>query len=158
VVPAESSAGKIMEGFAMRNVMMVGAVGAARLCRAGVAGDVYDVTLDGMDFVYNGMTNMDIDLTVEVGDTVRWTWVSGFHNVVSGFPGDPDEGVLFESGEPTDEVGMTFSYTFLETGVVGYHCEIHEDMGMISQVTVVPGPGAAGLLVPAGLLGLRRRR
>ena len=30
------------------------------------------------------------NLTVEVGDTVTWTWIGGFHNVESGAGGIPD--------------------------------------------------------------------
>lgn len=136
---------------------VIGSVAMALAASVAGAGDTYNITLDGMDFVYNGQTNMDIELILNVGDTVEWTWVSGFHNVASGFPGGGDEGVLFRSGDPTDTAGTTFSYTFMDVGTVGYFCEIHESMGMVSQVTVVPTPGA-GVVLAAGLVGLRRRR
>lgn len=122
------------------------------------AGDVYDVTLDGLSFVYNGQTNMNIDLTINTGDTVRWTWVSGFHNVVSGFTDDPNPGALFMSGAPTGAAGTVFEYTFMDTGLYGYHCEVHESLGMVSSVNVVPAPASLGLIAPAGMLALRRRR
>lgn len=131
----------------------------AAISNAGVAqADVYDVSLQGMDFVYNGQTNMNIDLTIHTGDTVRWTWVSGFHNVVSGLPSDPDAGDLFSSGGPTGTVGTMFEYTFNDVGLFDYHCQIHASMGMMSQINVVPGPGALALLAPVGLLATRRRR
>jgi len=120
--------------------------------------DIYDVTLEGFWFQYNGQQNMDIDLTIEPGDTVRWTWIEGFHNVVSGFPGGGNEGELFFSGPPTDVPGTTFQFTFLDPGVFGFHCHPHEEFGMVSFVTVVPAPGAMGLFLVGGLLRRSRRR
>lgn len=122
------------------------------------AADVYNVTLQGMNFVYNGQTNLNIDLTINAGDTVRWTWVSGFHNVVSGLPGDPGAGGLFSSGLPTGTIGTIFEHTFHDLGLFDYHCQIHGSMGMISQVNVVPAPISLSLLAPLGLLATRRRR
>lgn len=125
----------------------------------GAQAEVFEVTLQGFWFSYDGQQNMDIELTISPGDTVRWLWVEGFHNVVSGFPGDGNEGELFLSGPPTDEPGTSFEFTFLEPGVFGYHCHPHGDFGMISFVTVIPAPGSVGMLVAGGLLcGPRRRR
>ena len=132
---------------------------AVALC-AGVAagGDVYNIELDGPDFVYNGQTNMDIDLAINTGDTVVWTWVSGFHNVVWGMPGDGDAGALFDSGDPTGTAGTTLEFTFNDVGVYSYHCEVHAGVGMMSQIRVVPAPGATALLAPAAVLMTRRCR
>jgi len=134
------------------------AAAVALAASAASAGDTYNITLEGLNFVYNGQTNTDIDLTINVGDTVEWTWVSGFHNVSSGFPGDPGAGTLFRSGDPTGTAGTMFSYTFIDPGVVGFHCEIHESLGMVSQVTVVPAPAGLALLAPLGMIATRRRR
>ncbi len=127
---------------------------------AGVAaaGDVYNIELVGLNFVYNGQNNTDIDLVINTGDTVVWTWVSGFHNVVSGLASDPDAGSLFSSGSPTGAAGTTFEFTFDDIGVYDYHCQIHADLGMTSRVGVVPTPGATMLGVPGLLLVARRRR
>ncbi len=125
----------------------------------GAQAEVFEVTLQGFWFSYDGQQNMDIELTIDPGDTVRWLWVEGFHNVVSGFPGDGNEGELFFSGPPIGEPGTSFEFTFLEPGVFGYHCHPHGDFGMISFVTVIPAPGSVGMLVAGGLLcGPRRRR
>ncbi len=60
-----------------------------------VHADTFEVTLEGISFRYDGTQNMNIDLVLQPGDTVRWLWVEGFHNVVSGFPDDPDPDDLF---------------------------------------------------------------
>lgn len=133
-------------------------VAAVALTGGAASGETYNVTLEGPNFVYDGQTNMNIDLTIQAGDTVLWTWVSGFHNVVSGTEGEPDEGVLFSSGDPTGAAGTTFEFTFNDVGLYDYHCEVHAGVGMVSQVRVVPTPASAALLAPGALLGLRRRR
>ncbi|PCI06891.1 hypothetical protein COB72_11250 [bacterium] len=127
-------------------------------CAGLVNAETFVVELDGPSFVYNGFTDMNIELFVAVGDTVRWEWTSGFHNVVNGFPGDPDENTLFNSGAPTSDPLTFFEYTFDDAGVFGYHCEVHEDIGMISFVTVVPAPSTMMALAPVGLMLTRRRR
>ena len=124
-----------------------------------VQAETFEVTLEGIWFWYDGQANMDIELFLEPGDTVRWLWIDGFHNVVSGFPGGGNEGELFYRGEPTDEPGTIFEFTFdVEPGVYGYHCHPHEDFGMISYVTVIPEPGSLVLLCAAGLLLRPHRR
>ncbi len=130
------------------------------LASAGVVtqAEIFVVELDGRSFVYDGLADMDIDLTINVGDTVRWEWISGFHNVVNGFPGDPDEDTLFNSGPPTSDTSTFFEYAFDDEGVFGYHCEVHEGIGMISFVTVVPAPGTMLAMAPVGLMLTRRRR
>ncbi len=118
----------------------------------------YDVGLDGTQFVYNGAANTFIDLTIQQGDTIRWTWMSGFHNVTSGLEHGTG-GSIFASGTPTDVVGTTFEYTFNDVGVFPYHCGPHEVVGMVSSITVVPEPSTlAGLLTLAGMLLTSRRR
>lgn len=120
-------------------------------------GETFEVTLEGLSFWYAGMANMEIDLAIDPGDTIRWSWVEGFHNVVSGFPEDPDTGELFFSGEPTGEAGTIFEFTFIEPGVYGYHCHPHEGVGMVSSITVVPEPSTLALLGVVACACLRRR-
>ena len=133
---------------------------AALAIGAGVApaGEIYNIELIGPNFVFNGQNNTEIDLVINIGDTIVWTWVSGFHNVVSGLPGDPDAGSVFSSGAPTGAAGTTFEHTFSEIGAYDYHCQIHADLGMTSRVRVVPAPGAGAALASCLLLGRRRRR
>lgn len=120
--------------------------------------DTFEVTLEGISFWHEGQQNIEIDLILAPGDTVRWLWVEGFHNVVSGFPDGGDEGDLFTSGPPTDIPGTTFEFTFTDPGLYGYHCHPHGAFGMVSSVTVVPAPGSFALLAVGGLAIRRRRR
>ncbi|MCA9278046.1 MAG: hypothetical protein H6815_04570 [Phycisphaeraceae bacterium] len=110
--------------------LMLGATCAAS------AQTTYDVALDGADFVYNSQTNMNIDLQINVGDTVRWTWISGRHNVVSGTPGSPMAGSVFSSGGLALPP-MVYEFTFDTPGTYDYFCEAHAGLGMVSQVVVL---------------------
>ena len=58
----------------------------------------------------NNDTCTNQQITIEVGDTVTWTWGSGTHNLrsVSGTE-------TFDSGYVNDP-GFTFSYTFNQVG------------------------------------------
>ncbi len=106
--------------------VVVAAVGCAA---CPVRAETFEVTLEGISFFYDGLANMDIELFLEPGDTVRWLWVEGFHNVVSGFPGEDYAGDLFFSGPPTGAPGTIFELTFRDPGIYGYHCHPHEESG-----------------------------
>lgn len=142
----------------MRSPIHAAAMVAALAAAPALAQTTWDVSLSGMNFVFDGQNNTDISLIINTGDTVRWTWLSGFHNVVSGDPGAPDAGDLFSSGSPTGTAGTTFEHTFLNLGEFTYHCEIHGSGGMISSVTVVPAPTTAAVVLPLALAGASRRR
>jgi len=106
---------------------------------------------DGVSFDVDGVTTINVDvgpgmafnpanISVEVGDSVRWTWNAGPHNVVSGTPGVPD-GAFF-SGAPTAVVGSTFLVAFDEPFLnanlktsFDYYSE--PDAGMTGSVTVL---------------------
>lgn len=72
---------------------------------------------------------------IKVGQTVRWTWSGGTHNVVSGAecPPAPGDG-KFKSGAPT--AGGTFDKKFETAGTFPYYCEPHCSMGMKGEVIV----------------------
>ncbi len=93
------------------------------------------------------------DIFVETGDTVRWTWVGGFHNVVSGdavgLVGTPDG--IFTSGPPTSAAGTVYDVLFddaflsanpMPGAAYPYFCEVHVGFGMTGSVTVQPHPCA----------------
>jgi plastocyanin len=72
-------------------------------------------------------------LHVKVGETVRWTWEGGEHNVVSGSDCDkPDDN--FRSGAPVQ--GGTFDKKFEVAGTFPYYCENHCTMGMKGEIVV----------------------
>ncbi len=89
------------------------------------------------------------ELSIDVGDTVRWTWIDGFHNVESGVDSNHDGN--FRSGDPTDVDGTTFEVTFdpayldahpMPGDVYPYYCIVHVGFGMTGTVTVaVPVAG-----------------
>ncbi|MGQ0723336.1 MAG: cupredoxin domain-containing protein [Candidatus Eiseniibacteriota bacterium] len=91
-------------------------------------GTIHTVTQVGTSF-------SPASVTVEVGDTVKWNWSVGIHDVLSGTgPTDPQAGVLFHSalsaGVPT------FSVVFNTPGTFPYFCSPHFAFGMIGVVNV----------------------
>ncbi|MEO0652081.1 MAG: plastocyanin/azurin family copper-binding protein [Planctomycetota bacterium] len=93
------------------------------------------------------------NVTIQVGDTVRWLWVGGFHNVVSGVGGAADGS--FSSGNPSISAppfSVTFDAAFLAANpmpgnVYDYYCVVHLP-GMTGTVTVETG--AVGSFQPYG--------
>jgi plastocyanin len=74
-------------------------------------------------------------IKVKVGQTVRWTWAGGTHNVVSGPDCNTEDG-NFKSGAPVG--GGTFDKKFEKAGTFPYYCEPHCAMGMKGEVVVEP--------------------
>lgn len=91
-----------------------------------------DVAVTGND------TFVPANITVKVGQTVRWTWTGGSHNVVSGTKsGDTcTQDDKFTSGAP--QAGGTFERVFEVAGSFPYYCEPHCASNMVGTVTVVP--------------------
>lgn len=73
-------------------------------------------------------------ITIEVGDTIIWTWGAGTHNLraTSGTES-------FDSGYFTG-AGNTFSYTFNQVGSTNYVCDPHAG-NMNGTVTVTSTAG-----------------
>lgn len=72
-------------------------------------------------------------VSIQPGDTVKWTWKGSHHSVTAGTP-DNHTG-LFDSGIQSG--GFTFSYTFNNPGTYAYHCDPHASCcGMVGSVTV----------------------
>ena len=77
-------------------------------------------------------------LTIEVGDTVEWTWGSGNHNLVSKFGVETlNSGYNFPS--------FVWSYTFTIVGSTDYECSVHpENMyGTITTTEAAPSSDLA---------------
>ena len=78
-----------------------------------------------------------VDLTIEVGDTVNWTWSDALPHTVTNDAGSAEN---FDSGSLTG-VGQTFSWTFTVEGVNDYLCQIHGAASMSGTITVNPELG-----------------
>lgn len=79
------------------------------------------------------------DITIFVGETVRWTNTAGTHNVNGSkdiFPANP---VGFSSGSPSSDL-WNFDFTFTTSGVYQYQCDPHAAMNMKGTVTVNENP------------------
>lgn len=71
---------------------------------------------------------------IVVGDTIRWTMVSGDHTVTSGTgAADANAGQLFDE---TLNEGQSFTYVFGSAGSFPYFCRPHEADGMTGTVNV----------------------
>lgn len=63
------------------------------------------------------------NVTIDLGDTVTWSWVAGTHVIMSGLPngmvGTPNEpGALFS--QAVNAANPTFSYTFVDYSPTGF--------------------------------------
>jgi len=81
------------------------------------------------------------NLTIHVGDTVRWVWGSGGHSVVSGTNGNADNRFCSPSdtgcdNPPLSNMGATYEHTFAKAGTFPYYCSVHFALGMTGTITV----------------------
>ncbi|MBC7835010.1 MAG: PEP-CTERM sorting domain-containing protein [Phycisphaerales bacterium] len=142
-----------------RNVFVAGAAAAALGGSAGA--DTIVVNVFHFDFSTNLPPAPITDPVINVGDTIQWLFVNPFHTSTSvgGIPEQWDSGLIMNAGQ-------TFDHTFQNVGVWHYYCLPHGQdngdgtaSGMSGTITVVPAPGAAGLLsLGAAAAALRRRR
>ena len=121
--------------------ILVGLASTLVLPSSANAQTTHTVNLDGILFI-------PADITIEVGDTVHWVWVSEVHNVESGvivdFVGVPDGN--FISGSPVGTVGTTYELAFdqafldanpMPGNAYPYYCIVHVFFTMAGTVTVV---------------------
>jgi uncharacterized protein (TIGR03118 family) len=81
------------------------------------------------------------DLTVNVGDTVRWIWASSGHSVVSGTNGNADNQFCSPSDMGCDSVplsskGTTYEHKFTQAGTFPFYCSAHFSLGMTGTILV----------------------
>ena len=75
-------------------------------------------------------------VTIQPGDTVKWTWQGPDHSVTSGIPGGATD--QFDSG--ILNAGATFTFTFSDPGTFKYFCKPHGlCCGMTGSVIVASG-------------------
>jgi len=88
-------------------------------------------------------------VVVHLGDTVSFTAGPGAPHTVTFGQEPPGLGILFPSGDPTHYAGgdlnsglldpsAPFNVTFTTAGTFHYICAIHDDMGMVGNIVVVP--------------------
>lgn len=94
---------------------------------------LFSQTIHNLDWANDGSSNNQ-QITIEVGDVVRWTWGSGTHNLraTSGTES-------FDSGYETGP-GYVFSHTFNTIGSTDYVCDPHAG-NMYGTVTVTATSG-----------------
>ena len=76
----------------------------------------------------------NVDLTIDQGDTVIWTWGDAVPHTVENEVGNSVE--TFNSGVITG-MGETYSYTFTVVGDNDYFCGIHGAGSMSGTITVL---------------------
>jgi plastocyanin len=83
-------------------------------------------------------------LIINSGDSVRWTNVGGFHNVL-----EISSPPVFSSGDPSN-APWVFIHEFNEqfATVYAYICEVHVEQGMVGAITVMPPSGVGDQPVP----------
>jgi len=69
-------------------------------------------------------------VTISAGDTVCWTSLVGDHTTTA----DPGQAEYWDSGDLND--GMTFCFTFTQSGNFTYHSSFPEDAGQTGWVGV----------------------
>ena len=106
-----------MKAPGMRNLTCV--LAASIACSGPAFAETHDVTVRNFRFEPN-------DLTIQAGDTVRWTNVEGFHDVT-----EDSFAWASESG-----IGWVFELTFETTGEILYHCTVHSGPGQPIQTSM----------------------
>ena len=73
-------------------------------------------------------------LTANVGDTIKWQWVSGTHTTTS--TTIPIVATSWDA--PISSSSPTFIYVLSTPGTYNYKCTPHESMGMTGVITAQP--------------------
>lgn len=103
----------------------------------GVAQTTHQVNLSGFSFTPQHRT-------IVVGDTVRWVWMDGVHDVESGTTGADIGDGNFSSGSPVlspNTFEFVFDQAFLDANPIAgdvypYYCSVHFLLGMTGTITV----------------------
>ncbi len=99
-----------------------------------IGGSAWAATVD-LDWCLSGCGGPNINATISVGDTVRWTWTDSLSHTVDSVTGP----ATFSSGLRTG-VGSQFSQTFTQAGTSRYECVVHGIGSMGGTITVVALP------------------
>jgi plastocyanin len=131
-----------------RRAVLVGVMAGFAGCTSGILDDPSFPEADVIAAPDNELVFEPDELTVSTGETVRWGFASGGHNV-SCRPGDADAVVLPDGAAPfasygpeqDPEVtlvsrGETYEHTFEVAGQYTYLCVPHADAGMVGTINV----------------------
>lgn len=134
------------DAYDRRTVLRV-AAGAAGAGMAGLAGCAAGGTDEGSP-TDDGVRTVDVgpdgelvfdpeEVTISVGETVRWVWETDTHNIVVD---SQPEGANWEGTEgdasTVYDTGHEYEYTFETAGTYEYICAPHESVGMVGTVEV----------------------
>ena len=131
-----------------RRAVLAGVMGGLAGCTSGIVDDPSFPDADVIAAPENEFAFEPNELTVSVGDTVRWGFASGGHNVScrpddAGVVSLPDGAEPFASYSPGDdpdvtlvERGGTYEHTFEVPGQYTYVCIPHADSGMVGTIRV----------------------
>lgn len=80
-------------------------------------------------------------VSINAGDTIKWVWATGGHNVVSGTGGTADNKFCSTNNAncgnaPISVAGTMYSFTFATKGSYPYFCKPHVGAGMTGTITV----------------------
>ncbi len=106
----------------MKKITLIFMVLAVSICSA-------QTTFD-LDWAI-GINGAAASVTIEPGDSVRWTWTDTAPHSVTNDAGSQEN---FDSGILTG-MGQQFTFTFTQEGTNDYHCEVHP-MTMFGTITV----------------------
>src|SRR5262245_27308540 len=98
---------------------------AGAAAQAQVMVDVHSFAFETKSNVPGMGTNMT---TIHPGDTIRWSWSNGLHNVTS------DTNAWTASGNQV--APFTLDVTFYDVGTFPYHCTLHQTLGMVGTIIV----------------------
>ena len=88
-------------------------------------------TVNLVDFAFEPGT--DSPLYITPGTTVNFVWETSTHNIV--VDSQPD-GAGWEGHQPIENAGFEYSHTFDTAGEYDFHCQPHQDLGMVGTIIV----------------------
>lgn len=87
----------------------------------------------------NPGTQVD-EVTISVGESVAWQWLSGIHTITNGTGfEDPQAGTLFD--QPSNVSNTQFTFVFNAAGTYSFFCRPHEGLSMKGIVNVEGSTG-----------------